>query len=252
MKKNKTQRKSHFLPLSAAVSALSVAVALVVPAWASAASFTDIDTTPGKEKIVALHDQGLIHGFSAAEFRPDAELNSAQGIQMLTSGLGLSLAAISFEKGPFAEDVFDHVKDGVWYTNAYLSAHYNGVELPKDIEPTSVLTREEFTFYLIQAIEGTGQVPLINIVPKPIKDEADMDIMHQGAIQRSLIWNIASLDDTGAFHPQRAITRAEAAVMVYNAAEVLKGYSEAPAIPTDTPAEPAEAPAAPAVEEVQE
>lgn len=118
--------------------------------------------------------------------------------------------------------MFTKVKDKAWYAEAFINAYYNEVKLPKDIDPNLIMTKEQFTNYLVQAIEGVGNLPMINIVPVDIADEASLTPAYQGSIQRSLKYKINSLDANGKFNPKSELTRAEAAIMLYNALEFLK------------------------------
>ncbi|MNZ91327.1 hypothetical protein D3C78_1103060 [compost metagenome] len=190
--------------------------------FAAGNTFKDIDNINGKEKIISLKNQGLIKGVSESQFLPSSKVTTAQGIQFISGGLQLSLAAIDFNKAPVASGLFTKVKDKAWYAEAFINAYYNRVELPKDIDPTKTMTKEEFTNYLVQGVEGIGNLPMINIVPVDIADDASLNPSYQGSIQRSLKYKINSLDANGKFNPKSEITRAEAAIMLYNALEFLK------------------------------
>ncbi|WP_375355840.1 S-layer homology domain-containing protein [Paenibacillus enshidis] len=192
------------------------------PVFIAGSSFKDLGNVAGKEKIEALREQGFIKGVSSGQFLPGQEMTAAQGIQLISNAMGLSLAAIDFTEGPYAEDTFDHVKDGQWYTDAFLATYYNGVEIPVTIEPGQELTKEEFTFYLMQAMEKKGQLPMINILLRKITDEAEINPLYQGSIQRSLALDINTLNGEGGLDPKQPITRAEAAVMTYNAVSFLQ------------------------------
>ncbi|MNI78801.1 hypothetical protein D3C73_1352080 [compost metagenome] len=96
-----------------------------------------------------------------------------------------------------------------------------------DIDPSKPITKELFTNLLVQGVERIGNLPLINIVPADIADEDALDPSYQGSVQRSLKYNIAFLDAKGNFNPKSELTRAEAAVMLYNALEYLNSRSSA-------------------------
>ncbi|AIQ46879.1 amylopullulanase [Paenibacillus sp. FSL R7-0273] len=198
------------------------------PMFAAGGTFKDIDNVTGKDKINSLKAQGLIKGISDIQFLPGSTVTTAQGIQFISGGLQLSLAAISFNKAPVASSIFSKVKDTAWYAEAFINAHYNGVEIPADIDPSKPITKELFTSLLVQGIEKAGSLPLINLVPADITDEASMDPSYQGSIQRSLKYKINTLDANGKFNPKSEITRAEAAVMLYNALEYLKSLDNTP------------------------
>jgi hypothetical protein len=217
-------KKSAFAAITT-VSLLSFS--LGGPIFAAGSSFKDIDNVTGKDKINSLKEQGLIKGVSDTQFMPGSKVTSAQAIQFITGGLHLSLAAIDFNKAPLASDTFSKVKDNAWYAEAFVNAHYNDIKIPADIDPSKPITKELFTNLLIQGIEKAGNLPMINIVPANIADEDAMNISYQGSIQRSLKYGINSLDAKGNFHPKSEITRAEAAVMLYNALEYLHSVSDA-------------------------
>ncbi|OKP94177.1 S-layer homology domain-containing protein [Paenibacillus sp. P32E] len=216
-------KKSAF----AAITSVSLLTfSLAGPIFAADSSFKDIDSVTGKDKIISLKDQGLIKGISDTQFLPGAKVTTAQGIQFISGGLQLSLAAIDFNKAPLASSTFTKVKDNAWYAEAFINAHYNGIEIPADIDPAKPMTKELFTNLLIQGIEKVGNLPMINIVPADISDADALNPSFQGSIQRSLKYKINTLDEGGKFHPKSEITRAEAAVMLYNALDYLKSKTD--------------------------
>lgn len=197
------------------------------PLFAAGGTFKDIDNVTGKDKINSLKSKGLIKGLSDTQFLPGSIVTNAQAVQFISGGLQLSLAAIDFNKAPVASEIFSKVKDNAWYAEAFINAHYNGVKIPADIDPSKPVTKELFTSLLIQGVEKVGNLPMINIVPAEIADEEQMNPSYQGSIQRSLKYNINALDAKGNFNPKSEITRADAAVMLYNALEYLNGRQAA-------------------------
>jgi hypothetical protein len=214
---NKTKRT---LATITAVTILSISLSGQI--FAAGNTFKDIDNTSGKEKIISLKNQGLIKGISDSQFLPSSTVTTAQGIQFISGGLQLSLAAVDFNKAPVASGLFTNVKDKTWYAEAFINAYYNNVKLPKDIDPSKMITKEEFTNFLVQAVETVGNLPMINLVPADIADEAALNPSYQGSIQRSLTYKINNLDADGKFNPKSELTRADAAIMLYNALEFLK------------------------------
>ncbi|MBY9078369.1 S-layer homology domain-containing protein [Paenibacillus sp. HN-1] len=206
-----------------AISAL-ISASIGGSGFAAGSQFSDLGATKDKDKIESLHDRGFVQGLTASQFKPDQALTTAEGVQLISGGFQLSLAAIDFVKAPEASDLFAKVPNSAWYAQAFINAHYNHVELPSDLDPKAPLTKEQFTFYLIQGMEQAGGLPMINIKPVDISDEDQLTASYQGAIQRSLTYKVNTLDSSGAFHPKEKITRAEAAVMLYNALEYLKEH----------------------------
>ncbi|WP_342418526.1 S-layer homology domain-containing protein [Paenibacillus sp. FSL H8-0168] len=193
---------------------------------AADSQFKDLNNVSGKEKIISLKDQGLLKGVSDTQFLPSSKVTAAQGIQLISGGLQLSLAAIDFNKAPQASGLFTHVRDTAWYAEAFINAHYNGVVIPKDIDPAKALTKEQFTHMLIQGMEKAGALPMIKIAPANIADDSELEPSYQGSIQRSLVYKVNTLDANEKFHPKKEITRAEAAVMLYNALEYLNAHTK--------------------------
>ncbi|WP_046213458.1 S-layer homology domain-containing protein [Paenibacillus wulumuqiensis] len=206
------------------LTASVLTLAISGQALAAGSDFTDIRNVQGQQKIESLKDRGFISGVTATEFKPDQTLNTAQGIQMLVNSFQLSLAQFTFIKAPQASDSYTKVKDGVWYSDAFVIAAVNGVEVPRSVDPAADLTREQFTNYLMQSMQKAGNLPMINIKPVKIGDNAKLNPSYQGAVQRSLAMNINELDAKGNFDPKAKITRAEAAVMIYNALDYLQKH----------------------------
>lgn len=218
-----SMRKSAFAAITT-VAILSFSFGSQLSAADS--QFKDLNNVSGKEKIISLKDQGLLKGVSDTQFLPSSKVTAAQGIQLISGGLQLSLAAIDFNKAPQASGLFTHVKDTAWYAEAFINAHYNGVDIPKDIDPAKALTKEEFTHMLIQGMEKAGALPMIKIAPANIADDSELEPSYQGSIQRSLVYKVNTLDANEKFHPKSEITRAEAAVMLYNALEYLNAHTK--------------------------
>jgi hypothetical protein len=198
-----------------------LALLLAGQALAATPTFTDITASPAKDAITSLQERGYVAGYTNSEFRPDKTLSVAEGASIIANTLDLSLAAISFTSGPYASAIFSNVKDNAWYANALINAHYNGVEFPADLDPNVTLTREEYTAFLMQGLEKAGNLPMIKLDPQPITDEADIDALYQGGIQRALHYGLIKLDSGNKFEPKKAISRGEAALMAFNARTVL-------------------------------
>ncbi|WP_272039661.1 S-layer homology domain-containing protein [Paenibacillus sp. JJ-100] len=194
------------------------------PLLAASSKFTDIQSVAGADKIESLHQDGFIKGVTDGLFKPEEQLSTAQGVQFIVDGLDLNLDAIRFIKMPVPSDYFSAVKDGVWYSDAFVRAQFNSIKLPQNIDPSKPLTREEYTLFLMQALEAKGGLPMIKIKPVDMADENELTPEYQGAVQRSLVLKISTLNANGQFNPKQTITRAEAAVMMYNAIEHMESF----------------------------
>jgi hypothetical protein len=217
-------------------ASLVLAVSLTSQAFA-ASSFTDIANSSSKAQIEALQQQGIIKGVSATAFHPEDQLTAAQGISLIVRTTQISLAAIDFSAAPTADGYYTNVSNDAWYANDFIIAHYNGLDIPADIDPNAELTKEEFVHYLVQAVEKTGEYALIKMYI-PIVDEEEITVDYQGTIQRALLYKFTELDAEGKFDPAHVLTRAEAAAMLYEARTFIDTHQNAepaePAEPTET------------------
>jgi hypothetical protein len=83
------------------------------------------------------------------------------------------------------------------------------------------MTREEFTNYLVEGINITGDYPMIMMYAL-INDEKDVNKTYMNSIQQALITKIVTVDKEQNFYPKRVITRAEAAVMLSKAIDYIE------------------------------
>ncbi len=95
-------------------------------------------------------------------------------------------------------------------------------DLQIKIAPAASMSRESFTYLLINTLQTSGQLPMYKLVPVTIADEDQMDILNSGAIQTALALKIVSLDEGGNFNPKDPITRTDGTAMVSRVQEILK------------------------------
>ncbi|WP_219838084.1 S-layer homology domain-containing protein [Paenibacillus sp. R14(2021)] len=205
-----------------ATAALSLTFAS--QSFAAAGSFTDLNGDAAKDKIISLHDRGLVKGVSAEHFAPHATVTAAQGVQLIVNALNLNLDLVRFFKEPKASDYFTNAKDNAWYANAFIIAAVNNLDLPKDLDPNKQLSLEEFTHMLIHAIEASGKLPMVKPVVVDIKDQDQINVDYTGSIQRALNYGVLQLSADGKVNPKAQITRSAAAEEIYNALEYIKAH----------------------------
>ncbi|NBD24708.1 S-layer homology domain-containing protein, partial [Paenibacillus glycinis] len=222
--------KKPFKMIALSTAAL-IALSVASQSMASAASFKDIANVPGKDKIIALQHSGLLSGISPYQYAPYRTITQAEGVTLIVNALGLNLDLVRFAKPPKASDYFTNVSNNAWYSNAFIVAQVNGMDLPKNLLPGKKLTREAFTYQLIHAIEASGQLPAVKPVVVKIKDQDRIATSYSGTIQRALSYGVVHLDNHGKFNPKREVSRAEAAVEISNALAYLKAH-HAPTAPS--------------------
>lgn len=200
-------------------------VVLMLVFGSQAAAFRDLTAgDEADEKIKKLQEMGILNGVNG-EFQGDRDITYAEGIHMLVKGMGLSLDGIAFIKKPEARDSYDYVPEDAWYTESFIIASVLGLELPRDIDPQAVMTREAYAHHLMTALTLTGNYPFTKMY-YIIQDEADLNPDYVHSIQLLLNGRIITLDEEGRFHPKQVITRKDAAVMLYDAIEFKNRYPQ--------------------------
>ena len=192
--------------------------------FAASAPFTDLANTSAKSKIVSLQEKGVLNGVGGGYFLPNSAITAAQGIQLMVNALDLNIDLLRFIKEPKATDYYANAKNDAWYADTLIIAANNGLDLPADLKPDQAWSREAFTHQLILAMEKHSNLPMIKIKPVDITDAADFTNGYDGSIQRAIVLGIAALDAKGNFHPADPITRADAAVMTYNALQYIEAH----------------------------
>lgn len=183
-------------------------------------AFSDVQHVEGKDHILKLKLRGILKGDGKDMFYPRKTLDAASAISLLVRSFDLEVESQN-GKVPKASDYFTKIHDRAWYAKAFLAAHLNGIEIAKDIQPQASVSREQFAKWLYEAIETTGDRAWI-LIYREFADDDQVSEGYMDAIQRLLVADIIALDSKERFHPQKAITRAEAAVWVERALEFVE------------------------------
>ncbi|MGF7046871.1 hypothetical protein J2T13_001373 [Paenibacillus sp. DS2015] len=187
---------------------------------ASAFAFSDLSGDPAAAKINALQSSGVISGVTHDKFAPKSNVTFAQGIQFIVNAFDLTLDSESTDSSK-ASDYFAKVADNAWYADAFLIAHQNGLSVDKTVNPNGVITRSQFAHLLHQALIIQGDF----VTTEMFFHIADGEKLPQNitnSLQTLLNMHLISLNDDDTFRPNDAITRSEAAVWIYDAAEFAK------------------------------
>jgi hypothetical protein len=208
---------------------IAIVSVLMVLFASSAAAFGDIPNSPEKEKVLQLKKKGIVNGIAKGKFGPHKKLTYAQGVTMIAAGFHLkpdwSKADDDFK--------FDNISKKAWYADHFLALAQAGIDIPKDVDPHAVMTREVFTHYLFQAVLTTGDYAFIELYIV-LADEDEVDPEYMDSIQKMIVSGIATLDDNKNFRPKAPITRLDAVVMLHDAIAFVKKHRD----DTDKPADP--------------
>lgn len=207
------------------VAALTITALLAGSlSFGTAFAFSDVEEGQ-QEAISALQQRGVVSGIDQDHFAPKGKVSFAQGIQMIVKGLDLNLDSLRFFKQPLASDIYANISNDAWYADAFVIAHYNGLDIPADVNPNETITRERFGHLLVTALETKGDFPLIKMYIQ-IKDEQQITPEYQGSLQRLLLYKITELDQSGNLNPKGEMTRGEAAVWVYKASRFAAEHAQ--------------------------
>ncbi|WP_442601439.1 hypothetical protein [Paenibacillus sp. KN14-4R] len=182
---------------------LTLSLSIMLSLSSSAFAFDDLQGHPAESKIESLFKNGIVSGIDELHFDPMGTLTYAQGVQLIVKGLKLNLDNLKFIKQPLASDYYTNLPDRTWFSDSFVIAYYNGLDIPKDVDPSRTMTKQVFYNLLYQAL---GK-------------KADFT-----PIQTLLLTKIMSLDKNNALHPRSALTRSEASEIIYNTIEFLQHY----------------------------
>ncbi|GKU78407.1 S-layer homology domain-containing protein [Paenibacillus sp. L3-i20] len=180
----------------------------------SAMAYSDVTEDPNAEHIKSLQEKGVISGHGKEDFKPNGKLTYASAVTMLVNGFDLNIDNIHFIKQPKATDNFPNLKDNAWYSQAFVIAHLNGLDIPTTVKANDYITKEQLAHHLFQAIAKKGDYAFIKIY-MAMNDESKVNPHYMNNIQKLLISKIATLDKKNNFNPKHAIKRGEAASWIY-------------------------------------
>lgn len=200
-------------------------------------AFKDVQNDPNAQKIAELKKLGILSGDKQDKFNPKDKLTYAQGVSLIVKGLDLNIDHIRFIKAPEVKDYFTNLKNDAWYSDAFIIASLNGLEIPKTVKANDVMTREQFAHHLFKAMLTKGDYAFIEIFML-LEDEADVNKDYMDSIQKLIISKVVTLDKSNKFYPKKAITRSEAAGWLYGAIQFTKENTPIPEQP-EQPEQPA-------------
>ncbi|MFC5532244.1 hypothetical protein [Cohnella yongneupensis] len=151
----------------------------------------------------------------------------SDAVTMIVHGLKLNIDNIRFIKKPEASDYYTKVKDTAPYAGDFIIAQFNGLGLPRDINPDAYVTREQFAKWLYGGLSTTGEYAWIELYIE-VKDANKVTKGYMDSIQKLLIAGIASMDSLNRFWPTMEVTKGQAERMVKRAQAFVDNNKPAP------------------------
>lgn len=165
--------------------------------------------------VTTLEVRGIVNGDDRGLFAPDAPLTRAQLAKMLTVALGYEAEAEGLRQLPsrFRDVPAWHWARGYVELVAELglAAGYPGGFFAPD-EPVS---RAEFALIAVRAAGLADRAPMEADQPTGYADDALIPGWARGAVRAARAEGLLYGTPDGRFHPDRPVTRAEGATLVY-------------------------------------
>ncbi|MEJ8303028.1 S-layer homology domain-containing protein [Saccharibacillus sacchari] len=184
-------------------------------------AFSDISDANQAAIVQSLQDKGLIQGVSADKFAPNAKLTNAQAVQLIVDAISLDSA----KKKSDAPGWFAAVPRSAWYADALKTALERGVVIDGTWDANGNPTRQQFAKLLYLGLLQKGNYAKVSKYTS-IADAKQIAAKNRVAVEYLLMTKIASLDKSKNFRPTTAITRMEAAEMIFYAERMVnKSYA---------------------------
>ncbi|RRJ64058.1 S-layer homology domain-containing protein [Paenibacillus oralis] len=196
-----------------------IAFSLMVGGTASA--FQDVKGDPEQKAIESLEKRGILKGDPWGYFKPNERIDNASAISLIVSAFDLNLDHLRFVKKPEASDYYSKIKDNAWYAEAFVIAHHHGLDIPKDIDPSTKVTKEQFSHWLFQVLSTKSEF-FWTLQYKDIKDDKQINASYMSSIQMLLNAGIVTLDKNKKFNPKQPLTRSETAGMLDQALRIIE------------------------------
>lgn len=158
--------------------------------------YSDINGHYAEKYINELAYYGV--GFEDGEFKPDEKITQKDYLALLTSVYDGGVVVLRNDK-----EQSDYV---------YRNSFRKDIISENERDDNSIITRDKAAVYMIRAIGADEYAKYNDIYVSPFKDVTE----NKGYSALLSAMGVVSGDENGNFNPNREITRAESAVMIYN------------------------------------
>lgn len=159
--------------------------------------YTDIENHYAKDAIEALAKFGI--GFADSEFKPDINITQADFVTLLNAAFN--------DYGPIV------IYKGISYNDIYDDAIADGIVKEDEYSPDADVTRDLAAKMMVRAL-GFEEVATLDGIYVPIFADVSADSVGFTSILGAM--GVIKGDENGNFNPSGTVTRADAAIMLYN------------------------------------
>lgn len=162
----------------------------------SSIAYSDIDGHYAEDYIKTLAEYGI--GFEGTEFRPDEKITQKDFLGILSTvySSGIIIMKNNSEQADYV----------------YSMASNRSIISPEERDDDAYVTRDSAAVYMIRAMGAEEYAKYEDIYVSPFKDVTE----HKGYVALLNAMGVVNGDGNNNFDPDREITRAESAVMIYN------------------------------------
>lgn len=185
-------------------------------------TFADISDAAWAEVYINyLHSREVISGYGDGNVYPNAAVTREQFLRMLITAINPEMPETEQEL-PVS---FADVDAGAWYADSVGRAVRLGIVYGINESIFGVgmqITREDAAVMLCRAVEAKKKVLAETAQPMGFADETDISGYALNSVKAMQRAGIISGYEDGSFLPKNPVTRAEAAVMIYNVLKNIK------------------------------
>lgn len=175
--------------------------------------FKDLEQVAwARDQINALKDKKVILGVSETEFAPNQTVTRAEFTAMIVRAFGMDKSS---------EMNFSDVKSDAWYYNAVNAAYTAGLINGDNgkFNPNDQIMRQDMAVIIDRALKD---YQLNADKSLNFNDSENISEYAVESIGRLFAAGVVSGDSENNFYPKKPLTRAEAAVVIYNAMNTVK------------------------------
>lgn len=181
-------------------------------------TFNDINGHWGEKYIKGLAEKKVVSGYEDGTFRPDGNVTRAEFVSMLCKGF--KIEAKENNSG------FGDVPEGAWYAKNVASLKKLGIiygDEENNFCPDKLITREDASVMLMRLLEK--KITLEEVTRIPFNDASEISEYAKNAVAIMTDEGIISGNESGYFNPKGNTTRAQAAVLLTKAIDLLNAQS---------------------------
>lgn len=202
---------------------MALLLSIAVPFAQAKTTFSDVPRSHwAYEAITEMAEKGIIKGYSDGKFRPDNKISRAEFAKIMIAAAGIEINNDRNVKQTFADVDRDHWAFlYVELAKNYLTGYKSGSRYT--YKPNEAAVREDIAVALVRLMGYDRTKKANEDTLDRFRDEDDISRALRPYIAIAVDTDLIKGFSDRTFRPQAAITRAEAAMLLYRAIDKLDG-----------------------------